>query len=167
MEIKMERPFLVWREDWQLKHDCLDEQHEEFVGNLNQLHHFVFCGDNQRENRREEISQYLDKLIEIARRHFKTEEALMRMHEYPGLTEHHCEHVFLLAELKEWAREIKTGEKAFTVNTLKALKHWQIDHVIYSDKHFGDYLNNRLLSMNDETINEVENIKKRSARGKI
>jgi hemerythrin-like metal-binding protein len=161
----MERPFLVWREDWQLDNDCLDEQHEEFVSNLNQLHHFVCYGSNQCENAHDEISQYLDKLVDVARRHFKTEEALMRMHKYPALAEHHCEHVFLLAELKEWASELKSGKKSFTLKTLTALKHWQIDHVIYSDKHFADFLKDKLQSMNDEAVDISAVIKKQSSQG--
>jgi hypothetical protein len=46
----------------------------------------------------------------------------------------------LLAELQLHIREIEAGSKPFTLGTLTALKHWQIDHLLYSDRKFADYL---------------------------
>jgi hemerythrin len=140
MEITVKKPFLLWRDDWQLDHDCLDEQHIELANVLNQLHHFVVHEKKRQYAGKDQICQQLANLVDIARRHFKTEEALMRAHGYPRIAEHHREHVILLAELQEWTREIETGSKPFTLQTLTALKHWQIDHVIYSDRLFADYL---------------------------
>jgi hemerythrin-like metal-binding protein len=140
MEIIVKKPFLLWRDDWQLDHDCLDEQHMEMANILNQLHHFVVHENKKIHAGKEQICRQLSNLIDIARRHFKTEEALMRAHDYPRLGEHHREHVILLAELQEWTREIETGSKPFTLQTLTALKHWQIDHVLYSDRLFTEYL---------------------------
>jgi hemerythrin len=134
------KPFLLWRDDWQLGHDCLDEQHMELASILNQLHQFVVHDETKPRERKAEISQLLSSLVDIARRHFKTEEALMRTQDYPRLAEHHREHAVLLAELKAWTREIDAGSKSFTLETLTALKHWQIDHGLNSDRLFADYL---------------------------
>jgi hemerythrin len=156
MEIAMNKPFLHWRDDWHLGHGFLDEQHMEMAGILNQLHHFVVHEDKQSFIGKDEVCQQLASLVTIARRHFKTEEALMRSSGYPRLAEHHREHVFLLAELQEWVREIETGSKSFTLETLTALKHWQIDHVIYSDRLFADFLEEQLQS-ESEAEDEMEN----------
>jgi hemerythrin-like metal-binding protein len=152
MEIAMNKPFLHWRDDWHLGHDFLDEQHMEMAGILNQLHHFVVHEDKQNHIGKGEICQQLAGLVTIARRHFKTEEALMRSRGYPRLAEHRCEHIFLLAELQEWVREIETGSKSFTLETLTALKHWQIDHVIYSDRLFADFLEEQLQSAQEDDL---------------
>lgn len=154
----MKKPFLLWRDDWQLGNDCLDEQHVELADILNQLHHFVVCDDTKPRDRKIRICQQLSKLVDIARRHFKTEEALMRVHGYPRLGEHHREHAVLLAELQEWTREIETGYKPFTLETLTALKHWQIDHVIYSDKLFADYLKDQSLSEDEDELGAITGI---------
>jgi hemerythrin len=155
MEITVKKPFLLWRDDWQLGHDCLDEQHVELANILNKLHHFVVYDDTKPRNRKIRISQQLTSLVEIARRHFKTEEALMRAHDYPRLGDHHREHVTLLAELQEWVREIETGSKPFTLETLTALKHWQIDHAIYSDRLFTDYLKEQSHSGDENDIGDM------------
>jgi hemerythrin len=150
MEIAMNKPFLLWRDDWHLGHDFLDEQHMEMACILNQLHHFVVHEESKNHVGKDEICRQLTSLVTIARRHFKTEEALMRSRGYPRLAEHLREHAFLLAELQEWTREIETGSKSFTLETLTALKHWQIDHVIYSDRLFADYLKAQLRSESED-----------------
>jgi hemerythrin-like metal-binding protein len=139
MEIDMKKPFLLWRNDWHLGFGCLDEQHLEVANTLNKLHCFI--ADTDKRQNKNQLSQHLSSLVDIARRHFKTEEALMRAHKYPGLAEHHREHIFLLAELQECIRDTQAGSKPFTLDTLTALKHWQINHTIHSDRMFADYLN--------------------------
>jgi hemerythrin len=145
----MKKPFLFWRDDWQLGLDCLDDQHMELAKILNKLHSFIVVEGKQNHEGMKQLSQHLKSLVNITRRHFKAEEALMRTHEYPGLTEHHREHVLLLAELHECIRDIKTGSKPFTLETLTALKHWQINHTLYSDKMFADYLIRQSQTEND------------------
>ncbi|MES9992025.1 MAG: bacteriohemerythrin [Candidatus Thiodiazotropha sp.] len=151
----MKKPFLLWRDDWQLGLDCLDEQHMELVDVLNQLHHFVVREDTKHKDDKDEICQHINSLVKIARRHFKAEEALMQARGYPRLVEHRREHLMLLAELREYLREIETESKPFTLATLTALKHWQIDHVIYSDRLFADFLKQQSKS-EDGTELEVE-----------
>ena len=130
------RPFLVWRDDWLLGHESVDEQHLAVADKLNDLHRFLVqerCGLDQ-------LCLKLAELLEMTRRHFQDEEALMEAHGYPGLKAHHREHAMLLAEMQEYMREIEAGRRAFSLQTLTALKYWQIDHVLNSDQEFVAYL---------------------------
>ncbi|MEW8505887.1 MAG: bacteriohemerythrin [Candidatus Thiodiazotropha sp.] len=136
----MRKPFLHWRDDWQLGLECLDDQHLELVNAINRLHRFVVHEDARHGNDRDDVCQHLSSLIEIARRHFKAEEALMQARGYPSLAGHRREHLMLLAELREYLREIESENKPFTLATLTALKHWQIDHALYNDRLFADFL---------------------------
>jgi hemerythrin-like metal-binding protein len=135
------RPFLIWRDDWLLGYVSLDQQHLEIVEALNNLHRTIV---QKKESKDcvglEEISRQLTLLRELTERNFQAEEALMQKYGFPGSAEHHREHAMLLAEMQELLREIKTGSKAFTLGTLTALKYWQIDHLLYSDRKFADYL---------------------------
>jgi hemerythrin len=151
------RQFLVWRDEWLLGFDNLDRQHLELVDALNKFHRFIVrdndagicaCMDS--------ICRELGRLRKLTHRHFLAEEALMRKYAFPGLAAHHREHVMLLAELQEHIREIEAGSKPFTLRTLTALKHWQIDHLLYSDRKFADYLmcqlpSNKALGFMDKT----------------
>ncbi|MBT2969889.1 MAG: bacteriohemerythrin [Candidatus Thiodiazotropha sp. (ex Ctena orbiculata)] len=155
----MKKPFLLWRDDWQLGLECLDKQHMKLVDVLNQLHRFVVHEDTRHYSDRDQLCSQLKSLFDIARRHFKAEEGLMQAKGYPGLGDHRREHLMLLAELREHLREIETESKPFTVSTLTALKHWQIDHVTNSDRLFVDFLKHQPLSddgQNFEAIAKVQ-----------
>lgn len=132
------KPFLIWRTDWLVGFDELDRQHLSLAGLLNQLFD-TLAADTIGAN--PVLQGLLATLAEETRRHFQDEEACMRECGYPRLTEHHREHAMLLAELQELMREIEEGRKRFTLETLTALKYWQIDHVLNSDKAFADFVN--------------------------
>ena len=131
------KPFLIWRTDWLVGFDELDRQHLSLAGLLNQLFD-TLATDTIGTN--PVLQGLLTTLAEETRRHFQDEEICMRECGYTRLTEHHREHAMLLAELQELMREIEEGRKRFTLETLTALKYWQIDHVLNSDKAFADFL---------------------------
>jgi len=139
------RPFLLWRDDWLLGIEMMDEQHLQLTETLNDLHHFLVFDNNRPRAGKGQLCPRLSRMMEMTRRHFQDEEALMQAHDYPGLGEHHREHTLLLAELQECIREIEASRKPFTLETLKALKYWQIDHVLNSDREFADFLRRQSL----------------------
>ncbi|MEJ2455277.1 MAG: hemerythrin family protein [Candidatus Thiodiazotropha sp.] len=137
------RPFLVWRDDWLLGYDEVDEQHLALAGKLNELHRFLVHDASRPQGGLDQLCHQLTELFEMTRQHFRDEEALMEFSDYPGLNAHHREHAMLLAEMQECMREIEAGSRTFSLQTLTALKYWQIDHVLNSDQEFVAYLVNR------------------------
>ncbi len=137
------RPFLVWRDDWLLGYEMVDKQHLALADKLNELYRFLVHDANGPQGGLDQLCQQLTQLIEMTRRHFHDEEALMEANGYPGLKAHHREHIMLLAEMHECMREIEAGSRTFSLQTLTALKYWQIDHVLNSDQEFVAYLVNR------------------------
>lgn len=143
------RPFLQWREDWLLGCDTLDEQHLILAERMNQLYLFL---TDIRENLKKDpggLKRKLTELCDETRRHFLEEETLMEACGYPGLTAHHREHLMVLAEMQECLREIKTNNRLFTLEDLKSLKYWQIDHVLSSDREFADFLSTCTTSLQE------------------
>lgn len=134
------RPFLIWRDEWKLGNDRLDRQHMEFAHKLNEIHRLLLIGDGEYPENLARLCGPLAGLAEMARRHFQDEEALMRSHRYPERQAHHREHAMLLAEMHECLREIEAGRRAFSLHTLTALKYWQIDHVMNSDRKLAAFL---------------------------
>jgi len=130
--------FLEWLDDWQLGIYGIDRHHQEMAELLNRI---VGSLDSEEEiSSGEETLPLILNLLDKTRRHFKVEEAVMRGYGYPGLGEHHREHVLLLAELQEFIRETEEGRHRFDLETLTALKHWLINHVLESDLAFARYL---------------------------
>jgi hemerythrin len=135
------RPFLQWREDWLLGCELLDEQHLEFADRMNQFYLFLTDIRKHLTNDPDGLKRRLSDLHGEAHRYFLAEEALMQACGFPGQAEHHREHVMLLAEMQECLREIKTNNRIFTLEDLKSLKYWQIDHALSSDREFADFFN--------------------------
>jgi hemerythrin len=136
------RPFFIWRDNWLLGFQALDEQHLELVDKLNELHRFVI--EEKPRAGMDQLCLRLTGLLEMTRRHFRDEEVLMEQYGYPYQSEHHREHAMLLAEMQQYVREIEAGSKPFTLDSLTALKYWQIDHVIYSDRKFVAFISCQL-----------------------
>jgi hemerythrin-like metal-binding protein len=145
------RPFLIWRDNWLLGFQAMDEQHLRLANAMNELHRFLVCDGNKPRAGIDQLCQRLTRLLEMARQHFHDEEALMLTYEYDRLPQHHREHAMLLAEMQELIRDLEAGSRPFTLETLTALKHWQIDHALYSDRIFVDYLMCQLESEQEDT----------------
>lgn len=135
------RPFFHWREDWMLGCKMLDEQHLDLAERMNELYRFLVESRPRPAHESEGLNRKLSQLYEETRLHFQEEEALMQAYDYPGLADHRREHLLLLAEMHECLREIEEARRPFTLENLKALKYWQIDHVLNSDREFADFLN--------------------------
>ncbi|MCU7810317.1 MAG: hemerythrin family protein [Candidatus Thiodiazotropha sp. (ex Notomyrtea botanica)] len=154
------KPFLRWRDDWLLGLDALDAQHLALAKILNDIHGALDEGEAE-PSFNSVAYQGLLALAEMTREHFGDEERIMRAQGYPGLGEHHTEHALLLAELQDLIRHIEEGKRHFTLDTLIALKHWQIDHVLNSDREFAEYYRRlseapvRMPSSSQQTASEL------------
>jgi hemerythrin-like metal-binding protein len=122
----------------------LDEQHVALADSLNELYRFLTSNGVQPNAGMDQLCQRLFRILGMTRQHFHDEEALMQRYGYPYQPEHHREHVMLLAEMQQYVREIEAGIKPFTLDSLRAFKYWQIEHVLYSDRKFANYMGNCL-----------------------
>ena len=121
----------------------LDEQHVDLAERMNELHRFLVERGPQSAHDSRGLNSKLSAILEETRHHFQEEEALMQAYDYPALAGHRREHRLLLAEMQECLREITEERRPFTLENLKALKYWQIDHVLNSDREFAEFLNSR------------------------
>ncbi len=131
--------FLEWLDDWNLGIQEIDQQHLALADQLNRVADTLRdAGDSAATG--EVTLPLVARLLDETRQHFRDEESIMREHDFPELVEHHREHVMLLAELQEFIRDIEEGRRHFDLDSLTALKHWLINHVIDGDMAFARYL---------------------------
>ena len=131
--------FLEWLDDWYLGIREIDSQHLAMAEQINRLAETLQSATTT-PARHDSLMPLIEHLLEDTRRHFKVEESIMREHDYPDLIQHHRDHVMLLAELQEFIREIEEGRRYFDIDSLTALKHWLINHVVEGDLAFARYL---------------------------
>jgi hemerythrin len=131
--------FLEWLDEWHLCIDEIDRQHLQLASLINTMADRLRATDTHPASPVTTVS-LVHQLLRETRQHFKDEESIMREHDYPELVDHHRDHAMLLAELQDFIREIEEGGRQFDFNSLTALKHWLIDHVIDCDLAFARYL---------------------------
>ncbi len=116
---------------------AMDSQHLKLVDIINELYAAMMKGTAQKI-----LNEILAKLIEYTTSHFSQEEALMRVHSYPGLTGQQQQHKDLVDKVKVIKNEFEGGH-ANAVDTMNFLKNWLLEHISKSDNEYGKYLNSK------------------------
>jgi|GEM_PF-385662 len=135
--------FLVWRDEWTLNVDFMDEDCRAMAALLNQIARDVSCcvGGGWKAAICARLMSRLDALGAYAREHFRREEQVMRKTDYPAFAQHKAEHDLLLAEYTVMLRDIRgAGIRSIDSSMLEALKQWLIGHVLTDDKALAKYL---------------------------
>lgn len=122
---------LDWNSDYDIGVREIDSQHKKFLRIIKKL-----ATLNAKPKKRAAAEKTLDKLLDYAQLHFRTEEELMERYDYPELHVQKKEHELLLAEL---CRQVSVAKKAngSFAKMLYFLVQWFIKHTIYSDQKIG------------------------------
>lgn len=85
-----------------------------------------------------EVHSALDQLSNYADTHFKVEEALMQICQYPSLEEHIAEHRYFCEHIDDLKR------KALSVNVREPmndfLRTWLANHIMGRDRHYAEWI---------------------------
>jgi len=120
---------LIWRDDWALGIDLLDEEHREMVRLINRL---FDASDSS------PLTERLDALIAHLRSHFNTEERFLRAIDFRDTDEHCREHQLQMAEFVDLRRSItRSDASALDAGDLTSIRHWFFNHVVAEDRRFG------------------------------
>jgi hemerythrin len=98
-------PALVWDNSLEVGDAILDAQHRHLVDLINALYRAT-QGDGLATA--DIVVNYIGRFLE---QHFETEESLLRRAAYIGLEQHAAEHRKLLAQVREAAHSIRSGDK--------------------------------------------------------
>lgn len=126
-----------WSPNLSVGVEALDSDHQELIDLLNRLD-----ADVERASGHDTVSRSLDELISRTETHFRREEEIMELEEYPQAEHHAMIHQALMEEVQAFRREIAAGMELGPEIT-EFIKRWLISHIIESDKHLGGYLEGR------------------------
>jgi len=136
-------PFLVWRNEWTLGVDFMDQDHRLLAASLNQIAPHLLPSSDRRWpwSGAEQLLAGLDALAARTREHFRREEIVMRLSGYPGLAEHQAEHALLMAELTVMLRDVRNaGPAGMELGLFTALKQCLLGHMLDDDRALARYL---------------------------
>jgi hemerythrin len=132
-------PLVEWSDEkLSVKVSMIDRQHKKMVGMINELYDSV-------EAKKEKglLAELLIKLVHYTNYHFATEEKYFKQHNYPEMTIHKAQHDQLREQVAVLDERYYTGDKMITSEVMKLLNDWLFDHIIGSDRKFGQFLNEK------------------------
>jgi hemerythrin len=128
-----------WNPSFSVGHEMLDSQHQWLLGLCNDL---TDCMASSKDHPLESDSRFheiLNQMLQYAKQHFATEEAILRQCGYPSLDIHKIEHdeylervTYIMTQAAE-GRLDKTGALMF-------LAKWWTDHILVSDMQYSSYM---------------------------
>jgi len=127
-----------WKDRLSIGVPEIDAEHRYLIALVNNL--FEKYHSNKLEAN---LAKVFVHLINYTNKHFKNEESLMRAAGYPFLEEHKRQHEILEDTTSDLAEMFLSGEQNISLDTVKFLKNWVIDHVLLEDKKLAAFLAKR------------------------
>jgi hemerythrin len=128
---------IAWRDSLSIGVEDIDNQHKQLLSHFDQLLKACEAGKGL-----EELKRLLNFLDEYVVKHFKDEESIQRLRNYPGYEAHKKEHESFIARLKTLKQEISIEGVALhhLMETNNLLLKWLINHISTVDVQLGTYL---------------------------
>lgn len=125
----------IWKKEYSVYVEAIDDQHKQLVEILNELIDGMMNGKTK-----DILEPILNKLIEYTVQHFKDEEEYFDKIDYPQKDEHIEEHRKLIADVEKFKDEYTAGKIGITIELMRYLKEWLINHISGTDKELGKLL---------------------------
>ena len=132
---------LTWSNESSVGIQTIDNEHRELMDAINEL-----CDAVSHGHEREHTGRLLHRLIECARDHFTSEEAMLSATHYPELAEHSRQHQSLLEEVEELAGRFFHDDLILSGHSLTFLHYWFKDHLVNDDRLYSAWLKKHGLS---------------------
>jgi hemerythrin len=126
---------IVWNDSYSVKVKEMDDQHRKLIDMINELHDAMKVGKGK-----EVIGKVLTGLTDYTRRHFASEESLMKLHGYPAYEEQKKAHNQLIIQVVEIQKKYNEG-LVQSQQIISFLKEWLINHIQGMDQKYGSHLN--------------------------
>lgn len=125
---------VAWSEDYALKLPEIDEQHKILFNLLNSLWHAIV-----RRSGPVETLELIGELEKYTLSHFAAEETFMRVTHYLDFTEHKKQHDAFVDRVTQEKAAILGAGKPLSLDLLRFLKDWLVDHILVSDKAYANF----------------------------
>jgi len=128
-------PLFLWKKSYETGLAEIDVQHRRLVGMINELSDAMMERQGQRA-----LPHVLEELVAYIQLHFTTEEEAMQARNYPDLDQHREAHLELTRKVMAFKDRYAREHDLDTREMLDFLCGWLKDHILVSDKAFGEYV---------------------------
>lgn len=132
---------ILWNDSYLTGIKRIDEQHKVLVNTLNEANARLAANVT-----RDLLEQITRDLLSYAIYHFETEESLMQEYDYSGLSaaeneRHRQEHRSFSQQVVALREGLRDGHLVTREELLSFLNNWLVNHILHTDKQFGEFLN--------------------------
>ena len=128
----------VWKPEYSVGVDSIDNQHRKLIALINNLHEAMATGRG-----RDVLGTLLDELILYTKRHFAEEEQFLAGVRYPDLISHAAIHRSMTATVVALREKFQREGIANTVEVFEFLRTWLSDHILRSDLAYARHYQQR------------------------
>lgn len=131
---------IQWRDSLSIGVEKIDNQHKELLARFDRL--LTACESGQGI---EELKRLQSFLEEYVRTHFNDEEALQKLHRFPGYEEHRAQHVYFIDRIKALREEINLQGVLVhnVIETNHLLLKWFLNHISIVDSELGKFIRSK------------------------
>jgi hemerythrin len=128
---------MTWTEKLSVGVHVLDDDHKRLVAMVNELYDAMQAGHGK-----ESLGATLNNLVEYTKGHFAREEKFFAETGYPAAAAHKQEHDTLTGQVLDVQRKFAAGASAaLSIDVLRFLRSWLINHIQGSDQKYRPHLN--------------------------
>jgi hemerythrin len=132
-------PLIEWNEAFSVGVQKIDDQHRKFLSITNQLFDSM-----QGAQDREVVGSVLKELQQYVVYHFKTEESMMKMYNYPNMNEHKLEHEGAIKKVNKFVLDYERNLPSVDIELLKFLSDWIQNHILQVDRKYIPYFRGKV-----------------------
>ena len=132
-------PLIEWNDAFSVGIQKLDDQHKKFFSITNLLFDSMQGAQN-----REVIDSVLKELQQYVVYHFKAEESLMKMYNYPDMNAHKQEHDAAIHRVNKFVLGYERGMQTIDIELLKFLSEWIQSHILQADRKYIPYVQGKV-----------------------
>lgn len=113
----------------------IDDDHKGLFKLINHLFDAMSHGKAN-----EVLWEILDHLLDYTKTHFRREEMYFATTNYSEIIEHKLQHEIFVEKLMSLRAQFEKGDKTISVELIKYLSDWLINHILISDKRYMTHL---------------------------
>ena len=132
-------PLIEWNNAFSVGVQKIDEQHKKFFSITN-----ILFDTMQGAQDREVVGSVLKELQQYVVYHFKAEESLMKMYNYPNMNKHKLEHEGATQRVNKFILEYERGLQTIDIELLKFLSDWIQNHILQADRNYIPYVRGKV-----------------------
>jgi hemerythrin len=132
---------IIWHDGFSVGVAKLDSQHRKLVDMINNM-----IENPLAETRSETIGDILTEMTNYAIHHFKTEEELLSIHNYPRIDAQKQMHKEFRIKTVAFCFQTTAGIETVPENVFNFLRDWLVNHILEEDMKYSEFFNEKGVS---------------------